>query len=209
MRIAGLILAGGSSHRMGGTEKAFLPIGGVPMLTRILGILRPQSSPIAISANGDPARFAAHGLAVIADETPRGPMAGLADSLTWFAANHPGVSHVLSVPSDTPFLPDDLAARLAETLNASGAFCACAESGGRLHPVVGLWPLEARHALHDAVARGDYSFHAALAGNTVARVAWNSVPLDPFCNINTPDDLADAQRRLVATRSATADRQDK
>ncbi len=190
MRIAGLILAGGSSRRMGGTEKAFLPVGDVPMLTRIVGILGRQCSPIAISANGDPARFAAYGHAVITDRASQGPMSGLADALDWFAATSPEVSHILSVPSDTPFLPDDLAARLAAALG--GAFCACAASAGRLHPVVGLWPLQASRILHDAVARGDHSFHAALAGKNVSRVEWASDPIDPFFNINTPDELARA-----------------
>jgi molybdopterin-guanine dinucleotide biosynthesis protein A len=192
MKIAGLILAGGTSRRMCGLEKGFLTVGGTPILARIVSILSPQCGLIAISANGDPTRFAAYDLPVIADRAPRGPMSGLADSLDWFAANHPEMSHVLSVPSDTPFLPDDLGARLAAALESGGKFCACAASGGRLHPVAGLWPLEARHALHDAVARGAYSFHAALDGKNVACAEWNSAPIDPFYNINTPEELAHA-----------------
>lgn len=206
MKIAGLILAGGTSRRTGGLEKAFLPVGGMPMLARIVGILTPQCGLIAISANGDPARFAAYGLPVIADRATRGPMSGLADSLDWFAANHPEMSHVLSVPSDTPFLPDDLGTRLAAALEADDTFCACAASGRRLHPVAGLWPLEARHALHDAAARGVYSFHAALEGKNVARTEWNSAPIDPFYNINTLEELAyaDALRCIFPVIGKTA-----
>jgi molybdopterin-guanine dinucleotide biosynthesis protein A len=199
MQIAGLILAGGTSRRTGGREKAFLPVGGMPMLARIIGILTPQCGLIAISANGDPARFAAYDLPVIADRATRGPMSGLADSLDWFAANHPEISHVLSVPSDTPFLPDDLGTCLAAALEAGDTFCACAASGGHLHPVAGLWPLEARYALHDAVARGVYSFHAALEGKNVARTEWNSVPVDPFYNINTLEELAYADALRVGS----------
>ena len=139
MKIAGLILAGGTSRRMGGLEKAFLPVGGTPMLTRIVGILAPQCSLIVLSANGDPARFAAFGFPVIADKgEARGPMSALSDALDWFAENRPGVSHILSVPSDAPFLPHDLGPRLAAALEARGAFCACAASGGQNHPVVAL-----------------------------------------------------------------------
>jgi molybdenum cofactor guanylyltransferase len=192
MRIAGLILAGGASRRMGGVEKAFLLVGGVPMLARIIGILAPQCGAIAISANGDPARFAAYGLPVVADTAALGPMMGLVDGLDWFAGHRPGVSHVLSVPSDTPFLPHDLGARLATALDARGAFCACAASGGQLHPVAGLWPLAAREVLRDAGARGARSFHAALEGRRVAQVAWETMPRDPFFNVNTPEDLAHA-----------------
>jgi molybdopterin-guanine dinucleotide biosynthesis protein A len=193
MKIAGLILAGGTSRRMGGTEKAFLSVGGVAMLTRIVRILVPQCDFVAISANGDPQRFAAYGFPVITDkEDARGPMAGLADVLDWFAVNQSAVTHVLSVPSDTPFLPADLGARLATALEESDAFCALAASGGRSHPVAGLWPLPTRAALHAALTRGDYSFRAALEDKQVAQVEWDTNPADPFFNVNTPEDLARA-----------------
>ncbi|HEY4076344.1 MAG TPA: molybdenum cofactor guanylyltransferase MobA [Rhizomicrobium sp.] len=193
MKIAGLILAGGTSRRMGGTEKAFLSVGGAAMLTRIVYTLVPQCGLIAISANGDPQRFTGYGFPVIADrDDARGPMAGLADALDWFAAHQPTVSHVLSVPSDTPFLPVDLAARLAAALQDNDAFCVLAASGGRSHPVVGLWPLHARTALHVAIMRGDYSFHAGLKDKKVAQVEWGVDPVDPFFNVNTPEDFARA-----------------
>jgi len=193
MKIAGLILAGGTSRRMGGTEKAFLSVGGVTMLTRIIDILGPQCDLLAISMNGDPQRFLGYGLPLITDRMDaRGPMAGLADALDWFAAHQPAVSHILSVPSDTPFLPDDLAVRLAAAQEESDAICAMAASGGRSHFIVGLWPLHARATLHTAITRGDYSFHAALKDKQVIQVEWNAHQIDPFLNVNTPEDLASA-----------------
>jgi molybdopterin-guanine dinucleotide biosynthesis protein A len=190
MRIAGLILAGGSSNRMGGNEKTLLPVAGSPMLARIIAILAPQCEEIVLSANGDPRRFSASGLAVIADKTEgQGPMSGLADALDWFAANRPGVSHILSAPGDTPFLPADLGARLAAALQARGGFCAVAASGGRQHPVAGLWPVETRTALREAARRGLRSFHAALEDQDVTTVEWDN---DPFFNVNTPEDLTRA-----------------
>jgi molybdenum cofactor guanylyltransferase len=193
MKIAGLILAGGTSRRMGGTEKAFLSVGGIAMLTRIVRILVPQCDLVAISANGDPQRFAAYGFAVITDkEDARGPMAGLANVLDWFAVNQSAVTHVLSVPSDTPFLPPDLGTRLATALEKGDAFCALAASGGHSHPVAGLWPVPARTALHAALMRGDTSFRAALEDKKVAQVEWDTSPADPFFNVNTPDDLVRA-----------------
>ena len=177
---------------MGGREKAFLTVGGTPLLMRIARTLAMQSGPVTINASGDLTRFAGFGLDVIADKESRGPMVGLAGVLDWFADTVPDVTHVLSVPSDTPFLPDDLATRLAAALTPD-SFAACAISGGRLHPVIGLWPLAARPALRTAIADGVQSFHAALAGRRVEHVEWAVQPRDPFFNVNTPQDLAAAE----------------
>lgn len=177
---------------MGGREKAFLTVGGVPLLARIAHALTRQARPIMINASGDLTRFAAFGLDVIADEACRGPMAGLTGVLDWFADADRGITHVLSVPSDTPFLPDDLGARLAAALTPD-SLVACAASGGRLHPVVGLWPLASRRVLHAAIADGVLGFHAAFEGQPVAPVEWPVKPHDPFLNVNTPQDLAAAE----------------
>ena len=180
---------------MGGTEKAFLAVGGVPMLTRVVQSLAPQCACLLLSAAGDLGRFAFHGLTVIPDEVSRGPMAALADVLDRVASADFSVTHVLSVPSDTPFLPNDLCTRLAAALEPN-TLVACAASGGRVHPVIGLWPLEARRTLQEAAANGMLSFHAALAGKKVAKVDWGIRPRDPFFNVNTAEDLVLAEKML-------------
>lgn len=177
---------------MGGREKAFLTVGGTPLLARIAQVLATQVRPVMINASGDLTRFADFGLDVIADSVCQGPLAGLAGVLDWFATADPGVTHVLSVPSDTPFLPDDLATRLAAALTTD-SFAACAASGGRLHPVIGLWPQGSRAALHAAIANGVLGFHAAFEGRRVERVEWPVQPRDPFFNVNMPEDLATAE----------------
>jgi molybdenum cofactor guanylyltransferase len=196
-QLAGLVLAGGQSRRMSGTEKAFLPVAGVPMLTRIIDILAPQCAMIAIGANGDPARFAAYARPIIVDETPdAGPLAGLVSALDWFARHHPHIHDLISVPSDTPFLPDDLGLRLWAARAEAGARCACAMSDGRLHPVVGLWQVAMRTDLRAALVCGRTNFRAALKDEILAVAAWSNVPRDPFFNINTPVDLAQANTLL-------------
>lgn len=177
---------------MDGREKGFLKVGGAPILSRIAKILASQCSTMMISAAGDPSRFAPFDAQVIVDQQCRGPMSGLADVLEWCAGSDLGITHILSVPSDTPFLPDDLGARLAAALEPD-MFACCAASGGRLHPIVGLWPLAARHAMHEAIARNALSFHAVLEGKPFAKVEWQTEPRDPFFNINTPEDLAFAE----------------
>jgi molybdopterin-guanine dinucleotide biosynthesis protein A len=187
---------------MDGREKAFLTIGGVPLLARIAHTLARQSHPVVINASGDLTRFAVFGLDVIVDTQCRGPMMGLAGALDWFADSDSGITHVLSVPSDTPFLPDDLGTRLAAALRPN-SFAACAASGGRLHPVIGLWPLASRLALHAAIADDTLSFHAAFQGQRVEQVEWPVEPCDPFFNVNTPEDLATAEAMHIPRDGAT------
>ena len=177
---------------MDGREKGFLKVGGTLILSRIAKTLAPQCCAMMISAGGDPSRFAAFDARVIPDPEGRGPMSGLAGVLEWCAGSGLGITHVLSVPSDTPFLPDDLSTRLAAALERD-MFASCATSGGRLHPIVGLWPLAARHDMREAIARDALSFHAVLEGKTFARVEWPTAPRDPFFNVNTPEDLALAE----------------
>lgn len=188
MMICGLVLAGGQGRRLGGADKALLPLAGRPLLSWLLPRLAPQASALALSANGDPARFAAFGLPVLADEQDaQGPLAGLLRGLDWAAGQ--GAAALLTVPVDTPFIPLDLVTRLAPAP-------ACAESAGRAHRLVALWPVECRAALRDLLAapgnRAVGRFGATL-GQRLVR--FDDTP-DPFANINTPDDLQSAESRL-------------
>jgi molybdopterin-guanine dinucleotide biosynthesis protein A len=140
--ISGVVLAGGRATRLGGGDKPLRPLGGRPMLARILERLKPQVGNIALSANGDPARFAGYGLPVLADEEPAGqagPLAGILSGMVW--AKTQGSRQMLTVAGDTPFFPLDLAARLAEARAGHADHIAVALSGGRRHPVFALWPV--------------------------------------------------------------------
>jgi molybdopterin-guanine dinucleotide biosynthesis protein A len=200
----GLILAGGLARRMGGGDKARLTIGGSTILHRVLARVRPQCSALIINANGDPARFADTGLPVVADDVPGfvGPLAGILAGLDWAAANRPDLAWVASVPGDCPFLPADLIARLHAARAAEGAPLACARSGEQPHPVVGLWPVALRHDLRRAlVQEGLRKIDVWTARHGVAMPDWPAVPVDPFFNVNTPDDAAEAER-LAAKAAA-------
>ena len=197
----GLILAGGLARRMGGGDKARLTIGGVTILARVLARLRPQCDAIIINANGDPARFADTGLPVVADDVPgfAGPLAGILAGLAWAAANRPDIAWVASVPGDCPFLPGDLVGRLHAARAAENAPLACARSGDRRHPVVGLWPVDLRHDLRRALTEeGLRKIEIWTARHGVAIAEWPAIPVDPFFNVNTPEDAADAERLAAA-----------
>lgn len=191
----GLILAGGLARRMGGGDKARIRIGGATILERVLDRLKPQCSRLIINANGDPARFADTGLAVVADGVPdfAGPLAGILAGLDWIAANAPDCVWLVSVPGDCPFLPRDLVVGLHEARLASGVPLACARSAERTHPVVGLWPLSLRRDLRRAlVDEGLRKIDVWTARHGIGLADWPAEPFDPFFNVNTPDDAAHA-----------------
>jgi molybdopterin-guanine dinucleotide biosynthesis protein A len=193
----GLVLAGGLARRMGGGDKPLTRIGGATILSRVLERLKPQCSRMVLNANGDPARFAGTGLPVIADDVPdfAGPLAGILAGLDWAAAHAPDVATVVSVPGDCPFLPRDLVARLNEARAASGKRLACARSGEWRHPVVGLWPVALRADLRQALTQEDLrKIELWTARHGVALADWPAEPVDPFFNVNTPEDVAAAER---------------
>jgi len=191
----GLILAGGLARRMGGGDKARLKIGRATILQRVLDCLAPQCSRLIINANGDPARFVDTGLPVVADSVPdfAGPLAGILAGLDWAAANAPGCEWLLSVPGDCPFLPKNLVARLHEARIIDHAPMACARSGKWRHPVVALWPIRLREELRDALVReGLHKIEVWTERYGIAIADWPEVPVDPFFNVNTPEDAARA-----------------
>jgi molybdenum cofactor guanylyltransferase len=191
----GLVLAGGLARRMGGGDKARIRIGGASILQRVLATLTPQCAGIIINANGDPARFADTGLPVVADSVPdfAGPLAGILAGLDWAAANAPATAWLLSVPGDCPFLPKTLVTRLHEARSTAGMPLACARSGEWRHPVVALWPVELREDLRRAVAdKGLRKIEIWTARHGVAIADWPAEPVDPFLNVNTPEDAARA-----------------
>lgn len=191
----GLVLAGGLARRMGGGDKIMLSIGGTRILDRVLDRVRPQCARLILNANGDQARFAATGLAVVADETQdfSGPLAGVLAGLDWAAVNLPDVVYVASVPGDCPFLPRDLVTRLHAVREAEGKVFACAQSGDWRHPVVGLWPVALRDDLRRALNEGLRKIEVWTAQHGVALATWPDSPVDPFFNVNTPQDAAAAE----------------
>jgi molybdopterin-guanine dinucleotide biosynthesis protein A len=193
----GLVLAGGLARRMGGGDKALIRIGEDTILDRALATLKPQCAGVLVNANGDPTRFARFGLPVVADDVAgfAGPLAGILAGLDWVARQAPGIDWVVSVPGDCPFLPIDLVERLHAARLAAGTPLACARSGEWRHPVVGLWPLTLRADLRQAVVgEALRKIDAWTARHGTAIADWPDRPVDPFFNVNTPEDAAEAER---------------
>ena len=199
MKIAGVLLAGGQSQRMGGGDKNLRLLGGKPMLAHVIERAKPQVDTLVLNANGDPQRFASFGLPIIADSVTGfvGPLAGVLAGLDWAAAHLPDAELVASFATDAPFFPRDLVRRLAVALEEGGFDLACAQSNGQAHPVFGLWPVSLREALREALAGGLRKVDRWTARYKLVEVEFLAEPVDPFFNANSPEDLAEAER-LVA-----------
>ena len=181
---------------MGGVDKPLLRLRGRPVLDHILRGLRPQVGRIALNANGSPERFAAWDIPVLPDpvrdawpDRP-GPLAGILAAMVWAS---PFASHVLSWPGDTPYPPADLVVQLMRAAAGSEAVV-CAASAGRRHPTIAVWPVKLADALRATLTQGAFRVSAFADRYGCQVVAWNAEP-DPFFNLNTPADLADAERR--------------
>jgi molybdopterin-guanine dinucleotide biosynthesis protein A len=155
---------------------------------------------LILNANDDPRRFADAGLPVVADSLPDhpGPLAGVLAALDWCAETDPAIEWVVTVPGDAPFLPHDLVRRLHAERIGGGATFACAASQGWTHPVIAVWPVSVRAELRSAVAeQGIRKIDTFTARHPCAAVEWPATPVDPFFNVNTPEDLEAANRLLA------------
>lgn len=196
--LPGVILAGGQARRMGGGDKGLLPLAGQSLIEHVIARLTPQCGPLAINANGDPARFAHLGLPVLADTMPGhpGPLAGVLAGLEWAAGL--GAPAIITAAADTPFLPMDLTAGLMAAAERDGAPIALAatQEGARTvrHPTFGLWPTALAGDLRTALEEGTRKVVVWTDRHGAASALFEA-SAEPFFNVNTPDDLAAARDR--------------
>ena len=203
-RIAGVVLAGGLSRRMGGGDKGLRELNGKPLILHVIERLSRQAAPLAISANGDASRFAAFGLPVIADATPdfAGPLAGVLAGMRWAAGAAPDVRVIVTAACDTPFFPADLVAQFLAAAGGAYPAIVLAMSEGQVHPVFGLWPIALAEDLDAALASGTRKVlhwtdrHPHFIAE-FPQVRFGGKLADPFFNANTPEELAEAESLLA------------
>jgi len=191
-RLLGVILAGGAGRRIGG-GKPFVPLAGRPLIAHVMDRLAPQCTRLAVNANGPAEPYATLGLPVIADgdEPGLGPLSGILAAIDWAAAQ--GADRVLTAPVDTPFLPHDLALRLAGA-NAPIALAATADG---VHGTCGLWRVDLRDRLAAALASGLRKVTAFTEAHGALPVVFPDTRPPPFFNVNSPEDLEAAEDLLA------------
>ena len=199
MKPAGVLLAGGVASRMGGGDKSLRMLAGQPILSHVIARIRPQVPELLLNANGDPARFAEWGLPVAADAIPDypGPLAGIHAGMRWVQDHHPEITDIVSIPTDTPFLPTDLIERLLAVREAEGVEIAVASSSGQAHPVVAIWPVRLAAELYRLVTEDGMRRVTDFARRySVAYADFAVTRIDPFFNVNRPGDLEMAKLQI-------------
>jgi molybdenum cofactor guanylyltransferase len=208
--IVGVILAGGRGTRMGDADKPLLSVSGKPMLARVIERLRPQVDRLVLNANGDPVRFVSFGLPVVSDtvEGFAGPLAGIFAGMRWAAQNAPGARFIVSVAADTPFFPPDLVSRLAAAGGELEDAIPLAASATGVHPVFALWPTVLADALEESLASGrnrkvvDFAdAHGRIDVPFEAVTLADGTTVDPFFNVNAPEDVTAAEKIALALQS--------
>ena len=201
-RPLGVILAGGLARRMGGGDKSLLSLGAsCRVLDQVIARLGEQVDQMVLNANGDPARFDEFGLPVVADSLDGflGPLAGVLAGLD-YAAEH-GFDHIVSVAADTPFFPADLVSALGSAsshMDVPLALAATNIEGGKTvrHPTFGLWPVALREDLRSALQDGLRKVVLWTDQHGAETHVFESGDIDPFFNINTPEDLELANKMM-------------
>ena len=202
VRPLGVILAGGLARRMGGGDKSLLSLGASSrVLDQVIARLGAQVDQMVLNANGDPARFDEFGLPVVADSLDGflGPLAGVLAGLD-YAADH-GFDHIVSVAADTPFFPTDLVSALdtvSKHMDVPVALAATNNEDGKTvrHPTFGLWPVALREDLRSALQDGLRKVVLWTDQHGAETHVFDSGDIDPFFNINTPEDLELANKMM-------------
>lgn len=188
--VLGVILAGGASRRMGGTDKFLMLLKNKPILEHIIDRLRPQVSDLIINSN-NPDVLNQYDLEVVPDiKAGLGPLGGLSAALSY--AKRKGYEKIVTVPCDTPFIPNDF---LEKLLNNDNQKAVVAKSSGRLHPVIGLWHVSILGDVKASLENNNHKMMTLIKELGADEQTWDT-PLDPFININTPEDLKEAEKRL-------------
>ncbi len=197
--ILGVVLAGGQSRRMGGVDKAFVELDGRPLVGHVIDRALPQVDRLIVNANGGHDRFSDYGLPVVSDLMPghAGPLAGILTAMIWARENVGEAIWIASFPTDAPLIPDDLVSGLLTAVCEDETRLACAESAGRTHPVIGLWPIALADDLLSAMRDEDIrKIDRWTVRHPLSEVSWPVEPFDPFLNINRPEDVERAEAIL-------------
>ena len=199
--IVGILLAGGLSRRMGGGDKNLLQLGGKSILRHVIERIAPQVDTLILNANGDAGRFAEYGLPVVGDviDGYAGPLAGILTGLEWASVNVPSCEWVATFATDAPFVPKNLVAELLNSIEANGADMACAMSKDRTHPPFAIWPIRLKDALRAAmIDEGMRKIDLWTSRYKIDHVPFKGEGIDPFFNINKPDNLDEAKQLLAS-----------
>ncbi len=191
-RITGVALAGGQARRMGGVDKGLLKLNNKAMIEYVLDALKSQVNYVVINANRNHDIYEKYGYPIVSDELEGfcGPLAGFASAMKVI-----DTEFMLTVPCDSPFVPEDLVVRLYSKLQGQNADISVAHSGDRLQPVFSLIKKELNDSVSDYLSKGGRKIDRWFEQHKMVVTDFSDKP-ETFLNINTPDDMAGIEKKL-------------
>ena len=198
-KITAVILAGGRAQRMGGEDKGLLPVQGKPMIEYIIETLKPQVGQILINANRNLERYQQYGYPVVSDIMGEyfGPLVGMASGI-----QSAQTEYVVTVPCDSPLLPNDLVSNLYIQLQKDDAELAVAHDGERMQPVFALLRCDLLPDLLHYLESGGRKIDTWYAQHRTALTDFSKAS-NAFMNINSPDDQL-AIEKLISNEEVTS-----
>lgn len=202
-KVVGCVLCGGKSRRMGGADKASLDFDGISLLEHVSARLQDQVQQVIVSVNEPSDLHKRLELPLLADELSGhlGPLAGIHAALSWAEQRVPDADGVMTVAVDTPFFPADMVERLLSHRKANNDRPVICSSGERDHFALGLWPVALAGPLKGYLLGGGRSIKGFFRSHPPVIVSFDHQhAVDPFFNINTPEDIPLALEHLAHLR---------
>lgn len=171
---------------MGGLDKGLVPFQGKPLVEHVIARIQPQVDELFINANRALATYQSLGLPVLKDAHADfiGPLAGFYVGIS--QAKHP---YLLTIPCDSPHLPDDICLRLHQALRNEHAEIAVAQSSGAAHPVISLCKTSVLPSLLRAIERGERKVSTWQKTLAYTEVNFDDCA-EAFVNLNTLQDIS-------------------
>ena len=185
-----VIMIGGQSTRMGGGIKSFIEFNNKNIFDRILERTKPQLNKIIINCNSPEVKLKKYNITIIKDlvDGYLGPLAGIHAAMKWININEPKIKWLVTLPGDTPFIPNDLISRFNEKIS-SKLKIVLAQSDNKTHPTIGAWHTSLFDSLDEQLNKGMRKILSWAELHSIDFINYPIINFDPFFNINTKQDL--------------------
>ncbi len=189
------ILAGGLSSRMGGGIKTLKTFNNKTIFERIFSKIKNQCNNIIVNTNEEDFQFKKYNISIVKDLFLErvGPLGGLHACLKWLYIKNKNIDWLVTVPADTPFLPDNLVEKLTKETNNGKYKIVMAKSNNKIHPIVGIWHSSLLDNLEKEINLGTRKILHWAEKHSIKYVDFHNSNYDYFFNINYKEDILKAE----------------
>jgi len=193
--ILGVVLAGGRSKRFG-QDKSKVKLAGKTLLEHTLDKVKSQFNKILIISNSEIVKN--HTTIKDCIDGQLGPLVGVLTAMKWIKKNKQPYSWVATFPCDTPFFSISIINKFIEASKVNDCSLYFAKTEKKRHNIFGLWSLKLLEVLEKDIVENKYRKVEKWANKIgVKTINISYKEIDPFFNINTKEDLVEAEKILI------------